>query len=84
MQKETTGATISRLGVLTVLANNLLATNDSGELTPEGSAKLRADIVQIAEGKAGVPAAKVAQRSKERCILGGAAISFGPVTWGWN
>lgn len=75
-QKQTTGATISKLGVLTVLAHNQVPGNEVG---PVDHARLIAQIDEIRAGNAGVPAAKVKARSIERCIRGGALMMIGPV-----
>lgn len=81
MKGKTTGQTISRLGVLTVLATNAIEAN---HLPAERRHAVQLEIEEILSGGAGVDSKKIAVRSAERCMLGGAAFAFGPVTWGWN
>lgn len=78
--KQTTGATISRLGVLTVLANNMLEEN---HLEPDVRKRVKHEIHDILDGDAGVPSEKVIQRSMERCVAGGATLQAGPNPFGF-
>lgn len=74
--KQTTGATISRLAVLTVLTANMV----EGRHLPEiRRAELLAERDAILAGDAGVPAEKVQVRTVQRCIAGGAIIRVGNV-----
>lgn len=63
----TTGQVISRLGVLTVLANNAL---DGNHVSIDTRAEYGIEIQGIVSGLRGVPADKVAARSIERCMNG--------------
>lgn len=81
MKNNTTGQTISRLGVLTVLANNAIEAN---YLPPAKREAAGLEIEKILSGGAGIDEKKIAVRSLERCAVGGAAFAFGPVTFGWN
>ena len=75
--KQTTGATISRLGVLTCLTQNLLSEN---HLDAETRERYERERDAILAGERGVPAQKVEIRSLERCIMGGGNGGF----LGWN
>lgn len=84
MQRKTTGATISRLGVLTVMAYNQLP----NYLSAYERGKAKAAIQMILDGDTGVPTEKVAIRSAERCAIGGAMFGvetpLGTISWGMN
>lgn len=81
-QKETTGQTISRLGVLTVLTENLL---DENHLDKADRKRLTRERNAILEGKRGVPQEKVVMRTAERCLIGGAMLIVNDVgVWGLN
>ena len=67
MANETTGQTVSRLGVLTVLTYNLLPENHIGELARKEN---RREITAILNGMRDVDPAKVQGRSLERCVNG--------------
>lgn len=79
MQKQTTGAVISRLGVATVLM----------ACAPDEKVRAIATetVEEILNGDGGVPQGKVIRRSMERCAIGGASIRLGPdhvPVWGTN
>jgi hypothetical protein len=74
--KQTTGATISRLGVLTVLAHNAIEGN---HLAADRRRDVQKEIRAILEGKRGVESEKVAVRSAERCAAGGMLIAVNGV-----
>lgn len=67
MQKKTTGEVISRLGALTVMAQNLVPAN---HLEPLQRNLKIAEINEILSGGAGVPTEKIQVRSAERCAAG--------------
>lgn len=64
MQKQTTGATISRLGVLTCLTLNFIEEN---HLEADERTERMVEMTEILEGQVGVPHSKVMLRSIERC-----------------
>lgn len=66
--KTTSTRTITRLGVLTVIAGN---SKDSATRK-----KARAGIKEIVGGKTHVPQWKVRDRSAERCVIGGACVGY--------
>lgn len=81
-QKQTTGTTISRLGVLTVLTMNLAEVD---ELTDGARARFEGQRDAILAGSSGVSKKKVAVRSLQRCVAGGALMTVGRVgIWGAN
>lgn len=63
----TTGQVVSRLGVLTVLANNVL---DENHVDLDARADYGREIEAMYAGLRGVPAEKLAVRSVERCAAG--------------
>jgi hypothetical protein len=75
---ETTGATISRLGALTVMANNMAGT----KVGPVDKAMLLAEINTILQGGAGPDAKKVQLRSMERCFAGTPVVVNGVLVYG--
>jgi hypothetical protein len=76
--RETTGATISRLGVLTVMANNV-----AGEkLGPVDKAARLAEINEILGGRRGPSPRKVAVRSMQRCFAGAPVVVNGVMVYG--
>lgn len=82
MEKQTTGTTISRLGVLTVLTMNLAEVD---ELTDGARARFEGQRDAILAGNSGVDKKKVAVRSLQRCVAGGALMTVGGIgIWGSN
>jgi hypothetical protein len=67
MKDQTTGQTVSRMAVLTVLTQNALAEN---RLDADTRRAHRKELVAIVNGRRGVDPGKVAQRSVERCVAG--------------
>lgn len=67
MAAPTTGQTISRLGVLTVLTMNMLPEN---RLDADTRRRYRKELTSILNGHGGVEVGKVTQRSIERCQNG--------------
>jgi hypothetical protein len=67
-QKRTTGETISRLGMLTCLAQNVLVENHV-EDEADRDAMLK-EIAETVDGQRGVGTSKIVQRSLERCAAG--------------
>jgi hypothetical protein len=63
----TTGQTISRMGVLTVLTTNLVVEN---RLDADTRRKHRRELTAIVNGQRGVTLAKLEQRCMERCAQG--------------
>jgi hypothetical protein len=78
--KQTTGAVVSRLAVLHVLAENLIKEN---RLAGDARRKARGEVQEILGGEAGVPSEKIATRLLERCVAGGAGIQVGPNDFGF-
>lgn len=74
--KQTTGATISRLAVLTVLSANMV---EGRHVSAERRELLIAERDSIIAGEAGVSAEKVALRTMQRCHNGGCLITVGRV-----
>lgn len=68
MKPPTSTKTITRLGVLTVLA--------STDLGWEANAKVKAGIEEIVTGKTHVSREKVQARLVERCIIGGMCVGY--------
>lgn len=62
----TTGQTITRLGVLTVMTQNMLPEN---RLDSDTRRKHRKELTAILNGQRGVPVKKVTARSTERCVM---------------
>jgi hypothetical protein len=67
MAERTTGQTISRLGVLTVLTTNMI---EDFRVDKDTRRKYRKEITSILNGHGGVPVGKVTQRCMERCTVG--------------
>ena len=67
MANETTGQTVSRLGVLTALTYNLLPENHIGAAARKRN---RTEITSILNGMRDVDPEKVIARSLERCVTG--------------
>lgn len=64
--KPTTGQTISRLGVLTVMTQNMLPEN---RLDSDTRRKYRKELTAILNGQRGVPVKTVTQRCNKRCAM---------------
>ncbi len=79
--QRTTGETISRLGMLTVLAYN----QTEPRLDAQVRRQAKREIASIMNGLAGVEPGKVRVRTMERCYNGGALVQVNGVgIWGAN
>lgn len=74
-QRETTGETVSVLGILTVLTSNVIEAN---HLSPAARKAAREEMKAILKGERGPSSEKVQVRSVERCVVGGMnVVQFG-------